>query len=162
MFRRCFHLALIFALSLPLTGFRMPSRSEAKERLLYDVRGAFVTARAEVSQSLVLATDTLVDDAIRSTLRSTMLPRTIIVVRIDRAARVPLLLGARHEATVTVQAVAVGTGEPVAEGRFETSVYLLQSDGADQLLAQKIAERIASEFRLDAPRHRALVSALAE
>jgi hypothetical protein len=162
MFRHYLNLALIVAVSLPLTGFRMPSKSEAKNRLLYDVRGAFVTARGEVSQALVMTTDTLVDEAIRATLRSTMLPRTIIVVRIDKAARVPLLLGARHEASVTVQAVAVGTGEPIAEGHFDASVYLLQNDGADQVLAQKIAERIASEFRLDAPRHRAIVSALAE
>ena len=31
--------------------------------------------------------------------------------------------------------MAVGTGEPIAEGHFDASVYLLQNDGADQVLA---------------------------
>jgi hypothetical protein len=58
--------------------------------------------------------------------------------------------------------VAVGDGEPIAEGSFLASIYLFGEDGADQALAQKIADRIASEFKLDTTRHGTLASALWE
>jgi hypothetical protein len=162
MLRRLFHISLIVTTSLSLTGFRMPVKSDGRDKLLYDVRGAFVTARPEISQSLVIATDMLVDEAIRSTLRPTILTRTIIVIRIDKTLHVPLLVGTRHEARVTVQAVAVGDGEPVAEGSFNASIYLFGKEDGDQALAQKIASRIVSEFKLDGPRHSTLASALWE
>ncbi|RWX78336.1 hypothetical protein EPK99_06865 [Neorhizobium lilium] len=162
MFRRLFHISLIVTVGLSLTSFRMPAKSDGRDKLIYDVRGSFVTARPEISRSLVIATDMLVDEAIRTTSRPVMLPRTIIVIRIDKTSEIPLLIGSRHEAKVTVQAVAVGDGEPIAEGSFKVSIYLFGTEGADQAMAQKIAERIVSEFKLDGPRHGTLASALFE
>lgn len=160
MVRRAFRLAFILLMALPLAAFRMPAADEAREKLLYDVRGAFVTARPDVPKELVIATDMLVDEAIRSTVRTTMLPRTIIAVRIDKASHVPLLIGSRHEAVVTVQAISVASGEPVAEGTFKASIFLLDAQGADRQLAERIADRIAGEFRLDGQRRPAIASAL--
>ncbi|MGK6316826.1 hypothetical protein [Neorhizobium sp. DT-125] len=160
MVRRVFRLAFIVLTALPLTAFRMPEADAVREKLLYDVRGAFVTARPDVPRELVIATDMLVDEAIRATVRTTVLPRTIIAVRIDRASHMPLLIGSRHEVTVTVQAISVSSGEPIAEGTFRTSIFLLDAAEADRQLAEGIADRIAGEFRLDGQRRPAIASAL--
>lgn len=144
---------------LLLASFRMPANEEQAERMLYDVRGAFVTAQPTVSHELIVKTDMLVDNAIRSTSRSIMLPRAILTVRIGEAKKAPVLLGSRYSATVTVKVVSVSSGEPVAEGAFEASVFSFGKDITDAALAERIADRIADEFRLDAP-GRATVTAL--
>jgi hypothetical protein len=145
-----------------LTGFRMPAKEDVAERMLYDVRGAFVTAQPDISPELIAWTDSLVDASIQATTRSFMLPRTILTVKIGEAKRMPALLGTRYSASVTVKAISVGSGEPVAEGSFETSVLRFGKDGADQVLAEKIADRIASEFHLRDPRRSAVLTALSE
>jgi hypothetical protein len=162
MFRRLSFHALLILIVLPLMAFRLPSSREVSERLLYDVRGAFVTAKPDVSKTLVAAVDTLVDAAIQSTVRSTVLPRTIIAIRIDEINSVPMLIGVRHLAKVTVQAVSVASGEPVAEGSFTASIYLFDDKPADRELALQVVNRISSEFRLDDSRRGSLASALAE
>ncbi len=147
---------------LMLAGFRMPVADEETERLLYDVRGAFVTAQPDVSRDLIARTDILVDAAIQATSRSMMLPRTILTVRISQTARAPILFGSRSTASVTVKVVSVGSGDPVAEGSFEVSALAFGKSNADTLLAEKIADRIAGEFRLEMPRRRAVATALVE
>lgn len=160
MLRHASRFALIIFAALPLMAFRMPTEDEKREKLLYDVRGAFVTARPDVPQGLVIATDMLIDEAIRTTVRSVILPRTIISVRIDAASHIPLLIGSRHEAKVTVRAISVVSGEPIAEGVFKTSIFLLDTKEADKELAGRIAERIAGEFKLDGGQRPAIASAL--
>lgn len=162
MLRRLSFHALLVLTVLPLMAFRMPSSREVSERLLYDVRGAFVTAKPDVPKTLVTAVDSLVESAIQSTTRSTVLPRTIIAIRIEETSSVPMLIGVRHIAKVTVQAVSVTSGEPVAEGTFTASIYLFDEKVADQELALKVVNRISSEFRLDDRRRSSLASALAE
>ncbi len=147
---------------LMLAGFRMPVADEEAERLLYDVRAAFVTAQPNVSRDLIAQTDILVDAAIQATNRSMLLPRTILTVRISETARAPVLFGSRSTASVTVKVVSVGSGEPVAEGSFEVSALTFGKNSADAFLAEKIADRIAGEFRLEVPRRRAVVTALVE
>jgi hypothetical protein len=162
MLRRSLRNALILFVVLPLAAFRMPGSSQAQHGLLYDVRGAFVTAKPDIRQTLVTATDALVDMAIQATVRSYMLPRTILAVRIVETSDVAAVLGVRRSAKVTVQAIAVSTGEPVAEGSFTTSVFSFNQSGADRLLAEKIAARIANEFRLVGASHGSLASALSD
>ena len=162
MFLRLLRIVFAPLAVLLLASFRMPAAEQISEQLLYDVRGAFVTARPDVSRDLIAQTDILVDAAIRATSRSLLLPRTILTVRIGETTRSPLLFGNRYSATVLVKAIAVGSGEPVAEGGFEASVLTFGRDSADAPLAEKIAERIASEFRLDAPRRGAVVTALVD
>lgn len=145
-----------------LTGFRMPEKENAAERMLYDVRGAFVTAQPDVPPDLIAWTDSLVDASIQATTRSFMLPRTILTVRIGEAKRTPALLGTRYSASVTVKAVSVGSGEPIAEGSFEMSVLRFVAEGGNRVLAEKIADRIASEFQLKDPRRSAVLTALSE
>lgn len=145
-----------------LTGFRMPEKEDAAERMLYDVRGAFVTAQTDVPPELIAWTDSLVDASIQATTRSFMLPRAILTVKIGEAKRMPALLGTRYSAAVTVKAISVGSGEPIAEGSFNMSVLRFGEEGADRVLAGKIADRIASEFHLKDPRRSAVLTALSE
>ncbi|MBW6424715.1 hypothetical protein KX729_24995 [Rhizobium sp. XQZ8] len=148
MLRRVVSIAIILLAALPLMAFRMPAASESGEKMLYDVRGAFVTARPDVPQGLVIQIDLLMDVAIRSTVRQKLLPRAILSVRIEETSHTPLMIGSRHAAKVTVKAISVSSGEPIAEGTFRTSVFLLNGEEADKGLAEKVADRISSEFRL--------------
>jgi hypothetical protein len=162
MFRRSLRNALILSFILPLAAFRMPSSDQNRQGLIYDVRGAFVTAKADVPQALVTEVDSLVDVAIRATLRSSILPRTILSVRISDVSGTSVLFGTRHSAKVTVQAISVASGEPVAEGSFTTSVFMFDPHGADRALAEKVAERVAGEFHLDTGAHGSLANAFAK
>lgn len=160
MFRRLVSVIFVLLAAMSLMSFRMPMGDDAAEKLLYDVRGAFVTARPTVPQGLVIATDMLVDEAIRSTVRSVMLPRTILSVRIEETSHTPLLIGARHEAKVTVKAISVSSGEPIAQGTFKASLFLINKGDGHRELAERIADKIASEFRLDGQRRPTIASAL--
>lgn len=149
MFLRALRIIVILSAILPLAGFRMPADRQVSDDLVYDVRGAFVTARADVEKGLINAINVLVDEAVRATVRSTMLPRAILSVRIEKMSRTSLVIGSRYEARVTVKAISVESGEPVAEGTFVTSVFRLDSRNADWALAERIAGRIINEFRLE-------------
>ncbi len=149
MFRVCLRLALVVAATLPLMAFRMPVADKGIPRLLYDVRGAVVMADDEsIPRTLVSSADRQIDRAIRQTMRSLILPRTIISVRIGKIAQEPMLIGTRYVTTVNVQAISVDSGEPIAEGSFKASAFLFSSEAAEAVLAAKISERVASEFRL--------------
>lgn len=153
-------LAFLFMSWLLLSGFRLTAGDQPSEPLLYDVRGAFVTARSDVSGGLIARTDRLVDMAIRTTVRQKALPRTILTVRISETGYLPLVVGARFRAKVTIEATAVGNGEKIAVGSFTVSTFALDSDHADARLADRIAERIVSEFRLQKAGPSTLATAL--
>lgn len=153
-------LAFLFMSWLLLSGFRLTAGDQPSEPLLYDVRGAFVTARSDVSAGLIARTDRLVDMAIRTTVRQKALPRTILTVRISETGYLPLVVGARFRAKVTIEATAVGNGEKIAVGSFTVSTFALDSDHADARLADRIAERIVSEFRLQKAGPSTLATAL--
>ncbi|SIQ77090.1 hypothetical protein SAMN05880590_10796 [Rhizobium sp. RU35A] len=133
---------------LLLGSFRMPADEARPETLLYDVRAAFVTARPEVSHNLLSATDRLVASAIRATFRQQALPRAVLTIRIEDTVYLPLLFGGRFRAQVTVEAVSVVTGEKVAVGSFAVSAFALDATHADARLAERIAERVVQDFRL--------------
>lgn len=152
--------AAILLAALALMSFRLDAKPAGTEALYYDVRGAFVTARADVPQLLVTETDRLVNAAIDETVRPTVLPRTVLAVRIDRVIAEPAMLGSRRSATVTVEAFGVGDGEVVAAGSFTVAAFGFVPDSADRSLAERIAERVAREFRLREERRTSPVTAL--
>ncbi|MCB5202078.1 hypothetical protein LH464_06260 [Neorhizobium sp. T786] len=160
MSRRASQVAATVIAALLLMSFRLDSSAGRNEALLYDVRGAFVAARGEISHPLVTETDRLVNEAIFATVRSITLPRAVLTVRIERVARVPVVFGQKAEATVTVEAVAVGNGEVIAAGNFGVSAYSMRSGAIDGLLADRIAERVSREFRLGGERRTTLATAL--
>lgn len=146
---------------LILSSFRIaPETRNADLPLMYDVRGAFVSASPSISPRLVAETNNLVDAAIRATFRKTLLPRTILTIRILGTSRTQYLVGTRYSATISVDATAVGNGEKVAAGKFEVSSFNLNNSHSEQALARRIAERVAEEFRLNDAAPSTLATAL--
>jgi hypothetical protein len=145
-----FRLTVLGLAWLMLGGFRMAAVEEqAQQHLLYDVRGAFVSAHVDISRRLVADIDRLVDDSIRATFRQTAMPRAVLTIRIIDAGRLPLFVGARYRAKVTVEATAVGNGERIAVGSFAVTAFAFDADAGDALLAARVATRIAREFSLE-------------
>lgn len=133
-----------------LSSFRLATEDRPTEAaVLYDVRGAFVSAPPAVSRRLVAETDRLVDEAIRATFRATLLPRAILTIRIVEVKRHDYLVGGRFSAKVSVDATAVGNGEKIAAGIFTVSSFALHAEYGDNALARRIADRITFEFRLE-------------
>jgi hypothetical protein len=161
MYASSLRFSVLLLAFLTLSGFRMASgERQADGQLLYDVRGAFVSAKADVPRRLVADTDRLVDDAIRATFRQKSLPRTVLTIRIVETGRLPLILGGRYSARVIVDATAVGNGERIATGTFTVSTFALDRAYADRVLATRIAERVAREFRLQSVGPSTLATAL--
>ncbi|HEV7437582.1 MAG TPA: hypothetical protein VGO22_22380 [Pseudorhizobium sp.] len=160
MRRRLILTIALVALLPALMSFRLDGRKAEREALLYDVRGAFVAARSEVPPGLIAETDRRVNEAILATRRESLLPRTILTVRLEKLVSPKVLIGERREATVSVEAVAVASGEVIASGSFTLSVYSLRRDGVDHLLAERIAQRISREFRLGSEERLTLATAL--
>jgi hypothetical protein len=133
---------------LMLSSFRLHTAESGADPLLYDVRGAFVTGSPAISRLLVDETDRLVDQSIRATFRKTAVPRAVLTIRIVETGHLPLVVGARVRAKVTVEATAVGNGEKIAAGGFTISTFALDGRHAQARLAARIAQRVAEEFRL--------------
>lgn len=134
---------------LTLSSFRLAHEDRPVEAsILYDVRGAFVSASPKVSRRLVAETDALVDESVRATFRATLLPRAVLTIRIVEVKRQNYLVGAKFSAKVSVDATAVGNGEKIAAGIFTVSSFALHAEHGDSALARRIADRITFEFRL--------------
>ncbi len=160
MLRRLLILLVLVGLLPLLMAFRLQPSVAGREALLYDVRGAFVAAGDNIPAALVAEADRLVNEAIASTVRQRVLPRTVLTIRIERLSTTPVLVGGRREARVSVEAVAVNSGEVIAEGSFGVSVFSLRQDHVNLLLAERIAQRVAAEFRLTGERRSPLATAL--
>lgn len=153
-------LVLVCLAWLMLSSFRLHTAEGGSDPLLYDVRGAFVTGPPAISRILVGETDRLVDRSIRATFRKTALPRAILTIRIVETGHLPLVVGGRFRAKVTVEATAVGNGEKIAAGGFTISTFALDGRHAQARLAERIAQRVASEFRLQEAGPATLATAL--
>src|SRR3546814_20327234 len=103
----------------------------SSDLLYYDVRGAFVAARGPVQHRLVAETDRLVNAAIEVTVRPTILPRTVLIVRIDGLRAVPAAFGSRLSATRTVEAAPVRDGDVIAEVSCSVAAYGLRPETHD-------------------------------
>ena len=160
MLHRLLIFVTVVAILPLLMSFRLETAAAGREALLYDVRGAFVAAGDDIPAVLVTETDRLVNETILSTVRERVLPRTVLTIRIKRLVQTPVLVGARREATVSVEAVSVSSGEAIAQGSFEVSVFSLRQDTVNLLLAERITNRLASEFRLAGERRSPLATAL--
>jgi hypothetical protein len=103
---------------LALMSFRLMPDDADKNRLVYDVRGAFVAAQPEISHRLMQMVHSYVSESIDVTSRATVRPRVVLTIRLASVKKEPFLLGARSSARVVVRAASVTTGEVIAEARF--------------------------------------------
>lgn len=145
---------------LALMSFRLMPDDADKNRLVYDVRGAFVAAQPEISHRLMQLVHSYVSESIDVTSRATVRPRVVLTIRLASVKKEPFLLGARSSARVVVRAASVTTGEVIAEAKFTATVYGLDKDGLEGDLAYGVASRVIQEFQLAKPAPATLATAL--
>ncbi|MES5096920.1 hypothetical protein ABUK73_01685 [Agrobacterium sp. BA1120] len=144
-------LGIILLASLALMSFRLEPETSDGERLLYDVRGAFVAARPDISAELMQSIQYQMSNAIKSTTRDRTRPRVVLTIRLISVTKGSFIFGERASARVVVRAAAVQTGEVVAESAFTANILGIDKSAIEQELAYGIAERVIAEFRLNRP-----------
>lgn len=149
MYRLLKRFAMVLLASLALMSFRIGPEAREGDRLIYDVRGAFVAARPDISPELMQSIHYQVSNAINDTVRVRARPRVVLTIRLDAYARGSLFLGQRASVKATVRAAAVQTGEVIAEAKFTVTAVALDGSSIDRDLAFGVAERVISEFKLN-------------
>ncbi|WP_142779154.1 hypothetical protein [Agrobacterium sp. T29] len=153
-------LGIIVLACFMLMSFRLEPEATNADRLLYDVRGAFVAARPDVAPALMQSIHAQVQNAIKTTARGETRPRVVLTIRLASVTRGPFLFGERASARVIVRAAAVATGEVIAEAKFTATVVSFDNQSIEQELAYGVAERVIREFRLSRPGPATLATAL--
>lgn len=147
---RSFRLAFIPVSALALMSFTLPGgQVEGGEPVVYDVRRAFVAARADVSHRLLQEVHANLSASIGRTFRRTINPRVVLTVRLSEVEHSPVLFASWYSAKVNVKAASVISGEVVAVADFSARILSPGLHHADSMLAAEIAARISKEFRLD-------------
>jgi hypothetical protein len=144
-------LGIVLLASFALMSFRLEPEVSDSDKLLFDVRGAFVAARPDVSGELMQSIQYQISNAIRSTTRDRGRPRVVLTIRVMNVSRGSFILGERASARVVVRAAAVQTGEVIAQAAFTASILGIDKSLIDHELATGIAERVITEFRLTRP-----------
>ena len=153
-------LGIVVLACFTLMSFRLEPEATNADRLLYDVRGAFVAARPDVAPALMQSIHAQLQNAIKTTARGEIRPRVVLTIRLASVTRGPFLLGERASARVIVRAAAVATGEVIAEAKFTATVVSFDNQSIEQDLAYGVAERVIREFRLSRPGPTTLATAL--
>lgn len=153
-------LGIVVLACFTLMSFRLEPEATNADRLLYDVRGAFVAARPDVAPALMQSIHAQLQNAIKTTARGEIRPRVVLTIRLASVTRGPFLFGERASARVIVRAAAVATGEVIAEAKFTATVVSFDNQSIEQDLADGVAERVIREFRLSRPGPTTLATAL--
>lgn len=153
-------LGIVVLAGFMLMSFRLEPEAINADRLLYDVRGAFVAARPDVAPALMQSIHEQVQNAIRTTARGETRPRVVLTIRLASVTHGSFLFGERASARVIVRAAAVATGEVIAEAKFTATVVSFDNQFIEQELAYGVAERVIREFRLSRPGTTTLATAL--
>ena len=151
MMRSLLRLACVAALGLSASSCVHDPMPAEVQPVNYDVREAAVLAGPDVSLALIREVDSRVSDAIASTQRTVMLPRVVLTVTIDKVRNGVGESRDGNEATFTVNATSVDSGEVVASGNFKVFSPTLNKQTADFNLAEEIAARIRFAFGLTRP-----------
>lgn len=160
MDRQLKRFGIVVLASLALMSFRLGPETRERERLIYDVRGAFIAARPDVSPELMQSIHYQVSNAIGDTVRVRARPRVVLTIRLESFSRASLLLGKRASVKVVVRAAAVQTAEVIAEAKFTVTAVGLDSSAIERNLAYGVADRVISEFKLNRPAPSTLATAL--
>ncbi len=153
-------LGIVVLACFTLMSFRLEPEATNADRLLYDVRGAFVAARPDIAPALMQSIHAQLQNAIKTTARGEIRPRVVLTIRLASVTRGPFLFGERASARVIVRAAAVATGEVIAEAKFTATVVSFDNQSIEQDLAYGVAERVIREFRLSRPGPTTLATAL--
>ena len=83
MYRQLKRIGVVMLTSLALMSFRLGPETREGDRLIYDVRGAFVAARADISPELMQSIHYRVSNAINDTVRVRARPRVVLTIRLE-------------------------------------------------------------------------------
>ncbi|MCO6178490.1 hypothetical protein [Ciceribacter sp. RN22] len=120
-------------------------------RKVYDVRDLTVLADVRVPQTVVVGTDSRIAAAIAATAPRPEAPPVVLSVRIGSYRPDISPLNHRSEATVTVTAISVIDGSPVATATFPVTSETETPDFEAEALAEAVAARIRLLFALSMP-----------
>lgn len=156
-----FRLTLLYLACLALMSFKMEAVNSDDDRLIYDVRSAFVTSRSDIPAELMQRVHHHISEAIQKVTHSRIHTRVILAIRIAPIDQSEMLIGHKAGSAINVRATAVATGEVVAEARFRATALGWTKTSALEKLGDGIAQQIINEFRLTPDERSNIVSALA-
>ncbi len=151
MFLRFCHAAIALLLSVLLSSCSIAGAGLFMPRKVYDVRDLTVLADIRVPKAVIIGTDSRVAAAIAATVPRPEAPPVVLSVRIGSYRPDISSLNRRSEATVTVTAVSVIDGSPVAIATFPVTSGTENPDFEAEALAEAAAARIRSLFVLSMP-----------
>lgn len=153
-------IGIVLLACLGLMSFKLERQVSDGERLIYDVRGALVAAKPDVSAHIMQSVQYQISSAIDATRRDRMRTRVVLTVRLISVTKRTFLFGARASAKVNVRAAAVQTGEVIAEANFTATIVGMDQVAMEDELANGVADRIIREFSLSKPAPSTLATAL--
>ena len=153
-------LGIVLLACMGLMSFKMERQTSDGERLLYDVRAAFVAAKPDVSANIMQSVQYQISSAIDATRRDRMRTRVVLTIRLISVTKRTFLFGERASAKVNVRAAAVQTGEVIAEANFTATIVGMNKGSLEDELANGVADRVIREFRLSKPAPSTLATAL--
>ncbi len=151
MLLRFYHAAIALLLSVLLSSCSVAGVGLLTPRKVYDVRDLTVLADVRVPQTVVVGTDSRIAAAIAATVPRPEAPPVVLSVRIGSYRPDISPLNRRSEAMVTVTAVSVIDGSPVATATFPVTSGTENPDFEAEALAEAVAARIRSLFVLTMP-----------
>ncbi|THF52125.1 hypothetical protein E6C51_04710 [Allorhizobium terrae] len=151
MLSRLLRLAAGVFCALLLAGCVSRIVDPAPKKFFYDVRAVVVVAGPKVPLALVQGVERRMSDAVAATVRSEVLPRVILTVRLEQVGISIGLDNNKNEAEVKVSAASVETGELVAEGDFKVLTETGNASLAAESLAEEVSARLRSLFYLQRP-----------
>jgi hypothetical protein len=152
MLSRLFRITAGVVVMLLLAGCVSRMVNPPPKKFFYDVRAVLVVAGPKVPLSLVEGVERRMSDAVVATVRSEILPRVVLTVRLESVGISIGLDNNKNEAEVKVSAASVETGDVVAEGDFKVLTETGNASLAAESLAEEVSARLRSLFYLQRPR----------
>lgn len=157
---RQLQIGLVFLSGLALMSFTISHEKADTEQLIYDVRNAFVTAKAEMPSHLLQDIHHYVNTAIEETMHNRVRHRVVLVVKINDLKTYRTLLVTKNKARVSVLAASVMTGDVIAEAKFTATAYGWSDHSSLDELSRGISSQIINEFKLDTRTRKTFMSSL--
>jgi len=160
MLMRPIRLSIIAIACISLMAFKLGPTVDDNDRLIFDVRNAFVTSRSDIPAELMQRVHHHVTTAIQTVSRSKVRPRVILAIRIEPVEHSDMIVGKKASSRVNVRATSVSSGEIVAEAKFRATTIGWTKQTALEKLGDGIAQQIIREFRLTTDERPSLLNAL--
>jgi hypothetical protein len=119
---------------------------------IYDVRSAVVLGGPTIPGPLLSGIGDRIDAAINATVRTDVYPRVVLTIRVVSVQKNQGFDKNRNITKVNVDAASVDDGSVIAVSSFDVATIANDVTMADQIIAEDVAARIRSAFRLNTGR----------